>query len=273
MTSGEELEQGGSAGAGKDIPPWLQPVPEDEEDSAHVTGNKMLIATIAGAVVILALFVSVILYLYDDTSNTAPIHVEAPKDAVKEKPADPGGMQVAHQDKSIFDQSGGVQPRPQVELGAQPEVPVAEIPEDPVGDVIEKATEASAGPDQSVQEPQASEVEETTSSPTTAPAASETVAPATAPKEAVPSTEDTGPQYRVQLGAYGSENAAARAWRTVRGRFPSRFDDKAASYESVQAGDRTLYRLRVGPYADRASADQVCLALRANEQACIVVNP
>jgi len=264
MTTGEDMGHG----AGKDVPPWLQPVPEDEERGTQVTSKKMLVSTIAGALIILSLFVAVIWYLYDGTTGQAPIHVPAPKTVLKEKPTDPGGMEVAHQDKAIFDQAGGVKPRKQVSLGEQPETPVTEIRDDPVGDVIEAATSDDARKP-ALQAPAATmnatpetttDIPVSTSSEPEPAAAADTVGPAV-------------PAYRVQLGAYGNETSAARAWRTVRGRFPDRFREKTANYEAVQAGDRTLYRLRVGPYLDRAAADQVCLALRANEQACIVVNP
>lgn len=260
MANGEEIENGTS----KDIPPWLQPIPEEEFQEASFVSGKLKLAMIAGAVIILSLFVAVIFYLYDDNSAMAPIHVEAPKTAVRERPEERGGMQVDHQDKVIFDQRDGVQQRGEVKLEAQPETPVEEIPDepasDPIADVIEKT------------------VEETPADADPAPAVSK---PAPVTEKTVESkTEDTSEpavslenSFRVQLGAYGSENSASRSWRTVRGRFATYFSGKQAQYEPVQTGDRTLYRLRVGPFENRAAADQVCLALRAQEQACIVVNP
>jgi len=263
MTTGEDMGHG----AGKDIPPWLQPVPENEESGTRVISKKMLVSTIAGALIILSLFVAVIWYLYDGTTGQAPIHVAAPKTVLKEKPADPGGMEVAHQDKAIFDQAGGVKPRKQVSLGEQPETPVTEIRDDPVGDVIE-ATTSDDVQNPAPQAPAATTIAVPETTANTPAATSSQPKPA-----AVDAAKPAASAYRVQLGAYGNETSAARAWRTVRGRFPDRFREKTANYEAVQTGDRTLYRLRVGPYLDRAAADQVCLALRANEQACIVVNP
>jgi len=265
MTNGEDMENGPA----KDIPPWLQPVPEEELQETSLVSGKLKIAIIAGALVILSLFVAVIFYLYSDTTPSAPIHVEAPKTAVKGRPADRGGMEVEHQDKVIFDQRDGVQSGGEVKLEPQAEMPLEAVPEDqaeeleddPIADAIEAVTE-KATPDEAEQ-----------SSPVRAapktPVAEEADNPAKK-EAAAPSMENA---YRVQLGAYGSEESAQRSWRTVRGRFAAYLGDKGVDYEPVQAGDRTLYRLRVGPFEDRASADQVCLALRAQEQACIVVNP
>ena len=253
--------------AGSDIPPWLQAVPEGEGSVSHVTGSKMLIAAVAGAVIVIALFVSIIFYFYENSVPAAPIIVAAPKTAIKEKPVDPGGMTVDHQDKAIFDQADGLKPRGNVTLGDQPETPVSEIVDDPLGDVIEAATAA----DESSKTDRPSggalnAVEATAESKPEVPTPDTQVATA----EANPVLVKV---YRIQLGAYASENSASRAWRAVRGKGLDALADKSANYEAVQSGDRTLYRLRVGPYADRISADQACLALRAVEQACIVVNP
>jgi cell division septation protein DedD len=265
MTNGEDMENGPA----KDIPPWLQPVPEEELQATSLVSGKLKIAIIAGALVILSLFVAVIFYLYSDTTPSAPIHVEAPKTAVKGRPADRGGMEVEHQDKVIFDQRDGVKTGGEVKLEPQAEMPLEAIPEDqaeeleddPIAEAIEAVTEDAS--------PNEAEQSSSVSAEPQAPAAEKTEDPAEQ-AAAVPSMENA---YRVQLGAFGSEVTAQRSWRTVRGQFAAYLGDKSVDYEPVQAGDRTLYRLRAGPFADRASADQVCLALRAQEQACIVVNP
>lgn len=265
MATGEDME----SGTPKDIPPWLQPVPEEEFQEASFVSGKLKIAMIAGAVIILSLFVAVIFYLYDDNAAMAPIHVEAPTTSVKERPQERGGMKVDHQDKVIFDQRDGVQQRGEVKLEAQPETPVEEVPDepanDPIADVIEQTateTPATATPATATPEPAVSKPEPAAEKP-----AESKPEPASEPAVSLENS------FRVQLGAYGSENSASRSWRTVRGRFATYFAGKQPQYEPVQTGDRTLYRLRVGPFENRAAADQVCLALRAQEQACIVVNP
>jgi len=270
------MDQENGLGMGKDIPPWLQPVPDNEENGAQVTSNKLLLATIAGAVVIISLFVALIMYLYDNSVTQEPIHVAAPEKAIKEKPTDPGGMRVDHRDKAIFDQSDGVKPRGEATLGAQPEVPLKEIPEDPVGDTIAELTPSVDDSETKIVSettPTGSNVAENTNTAQPKPTVTKPKPIEATPVETENPVSTSGPVFRVQLGAYGNEAAAARAWRSVRGRFLEQLRDKTADYEAVQAGDRTLFRLRVGPYADRVTADQVCLALRAGEQACIVVNP
>ncbi len=260
-------EQTGLGGQ-KDIPPWLQPVPEeDDEQATSVVGSKKLwIATGVGAVITIALFASVVWYLYGTAPSGPARHVAAPETPYKEKPADVGGMKVAHQDKEVFNQVDGGKPRQSVELGNQPEKPVEELPADPVGDIAAAVTgdEAKAKVEVKIETPKPAPVE-------TKPVEVESKT-LEAPKAPVtkPSAENV---YRIQLGAYGSEASAKRAWRGIRSKFYEYLKEKSSAYEAVESGSRTLYRLRVGPFNNRAEADQACLALRAGEQACIVVNP
>jgi len=266
-----EEEQTG-LGGGKDIPPWLQPVPEDENDTSFWQAHKTVIITASVAVVLLGLFVSVLVYLYDDTAGGPPRHVTASSEPVREKPSEAGGMRVPHQDKEVFNQIDGDKPRNTVRLGEQPEQPV-EIPaDDPVdtsvdvvGTVITEMQKAAPSVEEQkplVKEPAVQPKNKT--KPVVKKAKPGTVA------EAAPKATSA---YQVQLGAYGSEKSAANAWRSVKNKFPDQFKGKTSTFEPVSSGDRTLYRLRVGPLDSRVAADQVCLALRSSAQACIVVNP
>lgn len=253
--------------AGKDIPPWLQPIPEGEDEAIEAAARRRkLIITSGAAVGVIGLFTAVILYLYDGADPIAPRHVAAPTEPVRERPNEVGGMQVAHQDKEVFNQVDGSEHRSDVQLGAQPEEPLAELPKDPP---LESSNEVEDAIAQVIASAETSP-EPTKSMPAeTKPAVEKLVeAPVTKPEPV--SDEEV---YRIQLGAYGSEDSAGRAWRLVKGKFAAHLSGKTPSYEAVQSGSRTLYRLRVGPLETRAEADQVCLALRAGQQACIVVNP
>ncbi len=257
--------------AGKDIPPWLQPVPEGEDEAIEAAARRRkLLLTSGAAVGVIGLFTAVILYLYEGADPIAPRHVTASTEPVRERPGDVGGMQVAHQDKEVFNQVDGNSSRSEVQLGAQPEEPVSQLPDDPPEEASTEVDDAIASVIQEVEtaKPAARETVQQVTEP--APAA-QTIAPATSAPAPVPEVDAKA--YRVQLGAYGSEESASRAWHSVRGKFAAHLTGKSPSYEAVQSGSRTLYRLRVGPLETRAEADQVCLALRAGQQACIVVNP
>ncbi len=271
----------------KDIPPWLQPVADEEEESGNpLEGKKMILITAGVAVTVVALFVLVLFYLYNDSGDSTPRYVEADPTPVRERPADPGGMDVPHQDKAVLDDQAD-DANSSVRLGPQAEEPLAELPEDPavgtsaIESLVERVTR---------------EVEQT--APAEAPAASTNSRQPTQPeapsahvpqiqqqaRAQTPETETavssdqaaaqpSSPVYRVQLGAYGSQETAARAWRSIKSKYQSILGELTPMYEAVQSGDRTLYRLRVGPLDTRPAADEVCLGLRAQQQACIVVNP
>lgn len=274
MTDNEEL------GAAKDIPPWLQPVPEVEEEGGFFANRKATLITAGVAVVLLTVFIVAIFTLYEDTPTGEPRRIVAEEGPVRTKPDDPGGMEVEFQDKEVFDAANGVPAGGSVSLGAEPEQPVSEIPDipedtpenaeaapstnDAIGDIAESVASDNA--------PAAREPEPTAQS--TAVREEPDVSP---PQPSVQETAATKPEdtstYRVQLGAYGTEAGAETAWRAARGKFPNHLGDLSPSYEAVSSGGRTLYRLRLGPISTRSDADQVCIALRAQQQACIVVNP
>ncbi len=261
---------------GKDIPPWLQPVPIEETSAENGPSKKLLFAGIAAAIVILGLFVAVILYLYEGSGQQDPLYVQAPTQTLKEKPADPRGMDVKHRDKSIYEQGEGLQPRSEVELGPQAEIPIAKIPDDPVGDAIEALEENTPSVDEKTSEPPSAKTKNSKSAKDKQPETTGEGLKTTPAESDLKVTDEKAKDtlaYRVQLGAYASKKSAARAWRSAKGKFRTVLGEKTPDYEAVQTADRTLYRLRVGPYATRAAADQVCLVLRAEAQACIVVNP
>lgn len=258
--------------ANKDVPPWLQPVPEGENDTSLFSANRKTLIMAGAAVVLIAVFVGAIAFMYQDTPSDGPKRVAADAGPVKEKPTDAGGMKVDHQDKAVLEIGDGTKAKPRIEIGEQPEQPVTKIPDqtagaadpekkttDAIGDIAEAATEGDEKPtpmpvrDQAVQDK-----------------AVEAVTPATpAPAPAQPMADG----FRVQLGAYGSEATAATAWRGLKAKFPSQLGDLDPVYVSVQSGDRTLFRLRAGPIATRARADEICISLRFQDQGCFVAGP
>ncbi|WP_262696362.1 SPOR domain-containing protein [Kordiimonas aquimaris] len=261
-----------------DVPPWLQPVPEAENEAGFFSGKRGTIFAAGAAVGLVIVFVVAIVLLYDDAPRQAPRVVTADTSPIKQKPTDPGGMEVEHRDKRVFDVANGNAASSRVELGEQPEQPVDEIPnlpEEPVNTIVAQTADrigdlAEAATNQTTEVVADVPNDATVNAPTE---------PKPEPAEEQPTPEVLQPtaiaadKYRVQLGAYGSEQSAATAWRTVRGKFLNQLRDLQPQYEAVQTGDRTLYRLRVGPLETRTDADQVCIALRAQQQACIVVNP
>ncbi|MEM6745348.1 MAG: SPOR domain-containing protein, partial [Pseudomonadota bacterium] len=95
-------------------------------------------------------------------------------------------------------------------------------------------------------------------------------APAPAPAPASSNGLVAGAQA-VQLGAFNSEAIALDQWSRHRRRNGDLLSGFAHAVTTVQSGGRTLYRLRVGPVASRARAQELCAALEGRGDACIPV--
>ncbi len=104
-------------------------------------------------------------------------------------------------------------------------------------------------------------------------------APAAAPKPAAAAKPDAAPaakpsaagSYRVQLGAFSSEDTARAEWRRVAARFGD-LKSLTPLVTAVQTGSGKLYRLQAG-LASEGAARELCTRLKAGGQACIFVPP
>ncbi len=235
----------------------------DDEDNSGLTGwlgisgesGRLKSWMIAAAVVSIALFTAVIWYAYksgEETRNPPPV-VTADESPVKVRPEEPGGEQVADQDKLVLNGHEGEEAATEDKLLPAAEEPVARAP---------AAEEAAAPP------PLPAVGEETEEAPAAAPAEPAPEAPALSGLTAVEG------DYLIQLGAFGSRERAERAWGIVRDKFADVVAGLDADIFAVDVPGRgTLYRLRAGPLFDRAEADKLCAALKDRGQGCIVAKP
>ncbi len=174
--------------------------------------------------------------------------VAAPKGDYKVAPKDPGGLDVDHQDVSIYEAL--VRGRP----GAVPETvgpppaaprPVVPPPEPPPSPEPTDAV-ATGAP-----------------MPLPAPRNSDAIA-------AVPPAE---PQQAaragvfMQLGAFGTYTAAREAWEELR----QRHDDLLGSMEAKFMPADEVIRIRAGPVSTSALAQLVCEQLKARNADCFIV--
>lgn len=269
---------------------------------------------IRGGFGILALagFAGVLWYAYEwglgggETVELPTVQAEAGPE--KEKPSDPGGLQVPYQDQLVLNQGGAEATEQRVErLLPPPEAPLlmpelAEIapsydePVDapplegeagalqPAGEPAQTAPQAQAV--ETVPElpaaPSAQAAETETAEPsaveTQAPTAQSTTAQTTTTQTtttqtaAAPATQAAG-DFAVQLVSLKDKGAAQNEWRRLQGVFPQLLGDKSLLLQSADvAGLGTVYRLRAGPFVTRAKAAKVCAQLKSKQQDCLVVN-
>ena len=214
----------------------------------------------------------------------APPIISADTSPVKEKPDDPGGMDIPNQDKQVFSvlQSGDAPEKVEKLMPPPEEATTDSVPADSATDekapsdteqavdakkletLIEKASEPTATV-KATQE--AAPVKE-------APAVEEKVVVAAAPvPKKVEAPTASGTMYRVQLGSFRDADSAEKQWATLQKKFKSLLGGVSYRIDDTTIKDKgTFHRLQAGAYQDRSSADKLCDALKAQKQDCLVVS-
>ena len=77
--------------------------------------------------------------------------------------------------------------------------------------------------------------------------------------------------HLAQIGALDSDEMARAEWTRLSRRLGDLLDGKRRVVEKAETGARTLYRLRVAGFADRADTRRFCSALQAEGADCIPV--
>ena len=161
---------------------------------------------------------------------------------------------------------GGGRPPADVREGPAPVAMPAPRPaaeSEPAESTDEEAVAASAqAPAAAIAAPTPAPAREDAASPVATAKPSE---PAPPPRAAEPPPVAGDGAWFVQVGAFGTAEAASRLVRDLRG------DDYPALVVPVTRGGRTLHRVRVGPAADKAGADQLALRLKARGLPAAVV--
>jgi hypothetical protein len=223
----------------------------------------------------------------------------------KERPEDPGGLAVPHQDRLVFDRllPEGMRadlverllppPEEPMERPAPPPLPVfagpaarADAPAagGPAADVP-AAGAASAGaapadvPAPAEAPPAAAPAPVPVPVPDAPPPLPLPVQAAEPPAEApqgrvaaLPPPSPIRSESRVQLGSLSSEAGARGEWARLVRRFPDALGDLEPGVVAAQVGGRTVYRLTAGP-VDGIRALAICDELRSANAPCIVVRP
>ncbi len=211
--------------------------------------------------------------------------VEGPE---KVRPADEGGMQPLNQDVAIYDTlSGEAKSQTEVLLG-EPEAPMPlppPVPAETAPADSDKSSDASGAIPQ-VPAPAfdvtddaaaaASKVEPSAGGGTASEAVPETPAEPAASTitDVVEQTASLGAAFRVQLAAVKTKDGAQSTWQKLQKKHAQLLNGKELTVVEIDKGsDGKFYRVQAGPFADRAAATDVCVALKKLEQGCMVVKP
>lgn len=210
----------------------------------------------------------------------------APKFDLKEKPTDPGGMNVPDRDKLVYDRMAG--DPGQVGEGVERLLPPPETPLEPPKTlgapvalepvpvapqaVVPKALEPAPVTPKPPVAPKPIEPKVVAKTPPPPPAPVVVAAPKTmvAPK----AKGTAGQGYLVQLSAVRTEQAAKSEWARLAKKYP----DVLGGLESVilraDLGTKGIfYRVRGGWFKTRAEAKAVCSELARRNVGCIIAKP
>lgn len=300
---GPEQEMGAEAPLPPDASPRWQrrayaPGPEHveyEEEGRPRPGlaNRRLLLPL-GAVGLLLLFVLVAWYAYvsgarSGAGGPVPL-VQADATPFKMRPEQPGGMEIPHQDKLVFERlnpgtaGSGVErlmPGPEQPL-PRPEPPVEAVAPEPAPLPIQP--EPSVDPDVPPAYPSVAAGEEpppvmappapvqaapapVAPAPAPAPAQTATLPPPAPPAQAAPS----GRQVRLQIASVRSEAVARQEFQRLQRRFPSELGSLGLAVVRADLGDRGIFfRIHAGP-VDEGRAGSICQALKAQSVGCLIV--
>lgn len=281
------------------------PPPLMSEDKTKGRGLTILAATLA-----VAAFAGVVWYAYDQGrrigSETAAPLIRADGTPTKVRPETPGGMEVPHQDKLVLDDLGsgrGAQgagsrverllPPPETPLPPPeplsiptndtaraaetpvPPIPASSVPASPStssATAVIPPAKKPAGNTANVLVPPPPAVpaaKPEDAAPAPKPVAVSTPKPAPTPAAKAPTPPVSG-DFNIQIAALRSEDAASKEWNRVKAANAALLGALGPTYQRVTTSNGVFFRVQGGPLTENAARD-VCAALKANGQACLVV--
>ena len=249
-----EDKQAGSVETGlglddEDRLPWLEAADNFEEDG-EVSPTR-LIVMVLGGVLLIGAVLGGLWWLQNGGTRVKGELIAAQQGDYKVVPSNDAAKTFDGEGDASFAASEGAEPAGRVDPSRMPEEP-AVTPEE--REAAAKAAKKAAEDKAAAANKDAPKV----AAP--APKAAEAVATA-APAATGGAT--------IQLGAYRSEAAAAKAWTTLSKRF-AYLAEMNRSVSPAQVGDNTVYRLRVSA-GSAAHAESLCGKLRVAGENCVIV--
>ncbi len=191
-----------------------------------------------------------------ETEDLNPQVVQAPTTPVREKPENPGGMEVPHQDKQVFDllavDDSGTMTREELV-------------------VIEEPAPATATP--TPQAPQAAPTETPAATKPVENTATQAPAPVQQPAASAPAAAPAPEgSWGVQLGSFRSQADADRAARTYNEKYPDLLSSLSLDIQQADLGAKGIvYRVRFFGVADKSAASDLCRTFTGRNQGCLNV--
>jgi hypothetical protein len=261
MAEDKNAEQG-EAGLGlesEDRLPWLEAADGVEEDG-EVSPARLLVMVLGGLLLIGAVLGG-LWWVQNGGARGKGELIAAQDGNYKVAPKNDGAKTFEGEGDASFSASEGAEPAGKVDPTRMPEEPAVTPQEREAA----KAAAAKAAADKAA-------MAKAKPAPTTAKsepkvAAASAKAPAATAKAAPPAA--AAGSAMIQLGAFSSDAAAAKAWTNLSKRF-AYLADLNKSVSPAKVGDGTVYRLRVAA-GTAANAANLCGKLRVAGENCVVV--
>lgn len=271
------------------------------------SGSKVL--PIAVAAIALIGFGAITFYAYNQgvrsgSEEAAPLL--SPEGSAKVQPEDPGGMEIPHQDKLVYNRVEDSVDDTRVErLLPPPDEPtppkledvtvesegqaVAQVEVNPVpgeGQAEENTIEQSVTRKGSDGQPRPPEPKSPEAPSLPEPTLAEPETPPTAAPEPEPTPEaepvqtvkaepkDLSKAWRIQISAVKSMESANEEWKRQASKYPDLLGKLSLEVQKIEVqGKGTFYRVRGGPLTDQDAARKLCDDLKKKKVSCIVVKP
>ena len=261
MAEDKNADQG-DAGLGlesEDRLPWLEAADGVEEDG-EVSPARLLVMVLGGLLLIGAVLGG-LWWVQNGGARGKGELIAAQDGNYKVAPKNDGAKTFEGEGDASFSASEGAEPAGKVDPTRMPEEPAVTPQEREAA----KAAAAKAAADKAAMAKAKPAPATAKSEPKVAAASAK--APATTAKSA-PTPAATG-SAMIQLGAFSSDAAAAKAWTNLSKRF-AYLADLNKSVSPAKVGDGTVYRLRVAA-GTAANAANLCGKLRVAGENCVVV--
>jgi hypothetical protein len=235
-----------------------------------------------------ALALMVIYQLGQRDASAVPV-IRAAQELAKVQPDDPGGTEVAYQDITSFSAGDGASAPSGINLAAPPERPAEEDvpmgqfqePETATGAATGEATGETTGnsgaDDGAKTEPPV--IDATEQAPNASPVApnrpgdlKQRMADArnAVSEDAKLAIRAAASPVKIQLGAFDNKELTKSEWSRIYKANDDILSGRILVVTNTISGGKRFFRLRAGPFKDLVEAKNVCRALQARGQDCIV---
>lgn len=252
MASDRNAEQG-DAGLGledEDRLPWLEAADGFEEDG-EVSPARLLVMVLGGLLLIGAVLGG-LWWIQNGGARGNGELIAAQQGDYKVAPKTDGAKTFEGEGDASFSASEGAEPAGKVDPSRMPEEPAVTPEEREAAAKKAAADKAAAAKAAATKAPPVEKVKAVTAKAADA-----------EPKTAAPSGA------MIQLGAFSSDAAAAKAWTNLSKRF-AYLAELNKSVSPAKVGNGTVYRLRVSA-GTAANATNLCGKLRVAGENCVVV--